>query len=166
MVWSLLLFVVYFLLPVSLASWVYHEVGRLQDAWCCFSRKKSCKSSLRKCSYQVYSMCTYQYGMVLIMKNVLQLLCGMTWVSILVVLRWNILFFPLKGLRNNRAAFSPEVLEAYKYMFSQNGLTCPLNYYRKMFNSSNGKLLKKEALEMPVLIIWVRWCMRVCNLST
>ena len=59
----------------------------------------------------------------------------------------------------NKEAFSKEIVEAFKYVFSQPGaLTAAINYYRNMFkvrekltrnNSYSGKV------EKPVLIIWV-----------
>ena len=61
----------------------------------------------------------------------------------------------------HKEAFSKEIMEAFKYVFSQPGaLTAAINYYRNMFkvrekltnaNSYSGKV------EKPVLIIWV-WC--------
>ena len=64
-------------------------------------------------------------------------------------------------MQNNRAAFTEEVVEAYKFMFSQpHGLTCPINYYRRMFAKlPEGKRTK---LELPALLIWVS-SVRVCE---
>ena len=62
-----------------------------------------------------------------------------------------------QGVRN-RAAFSLESLEAYKYTFSQPGaLTGPCNYQRSMFLRRNRDGWKAPAtpIEVPVLIIWV-----------
>ena len=56
----------------------------------------------------------------------------------------------------NKAAFPPDVVEAYKYTFSQPGaLTAPLNYYRCMLQRRRelGKASAKN-IEVPTLIIW------------
>ena len=59
------------------------------------------------------------------------------------------------GVRN-RAAFPPEIVEAYKYVFSQPGaLTPPINYIRRVFDvdkSFKGTLSKK--IENETLLIW------------
>lgn len=58
-------------------------------------------------------------------------------------------------MQNNRAAFTEEVVEAYKFMFSQpHGLTCPINYYRRMFTQVTAPG-KKTKVEPPTLLIWV-----------
>ena len=65
----------------------------------------------------------------------------------------------------NKEAFTAEVMEAFKYVFSQPGaLTAAINYYRNMFkirekpvsNSRSGKV------EKPVLIIWVWKIFLIC----
>ena len=60
------------------------------------------------------------------------------------------------GIRN-RAAFPPEILEAYKYIFSQPGaLTPPINYIRCVFHideSQKGALGSKK-IENETLLIW------------
>ena len=64
-------------------------------------------------------------------------------------------------MQNNHAAFSEEIVEAYKFMFSQpHGLTCPINYYRKMFKqrAASGK---KSKVEPPTLLIWVSAAVRL-----
>ena len=46
----------------------------------------------------------------------------------------------LKGLKKNKDKFTAEIVEAYKYVFSQPGaLTAPLNYYRCMFKQRKTK---------------------------
>ena len=59
------------------------------------------------------------------------------------------------GVRN-RAGFPPEILEAYKYVFSQPGaLTPPVNYIRCVFKvdeSFDGAVSKK--IENETLLIW------------
>lgn len=58
------------------------------------------------------------------------------------------------GMHNNRADFTEEVVEAYKFMFSQpHGLTCPINYYRRMLTQREG-VGKKTKVEPPTLLIW------------
>ena len=62
-----------------------------------------------------------------------------------------------QGARN-KAAFPSDVIEAYKYTFSQPGaLTAPLNYYRCMLQRRRemGKASAKKTIEVPTLIIWV-----------
>ena len=67
-----------------------------------------------------------------------------------------------QGLKKNKGNFTAEIVEAYKYVFSQPGaITAPLNYYRCLFKQ---RKVKKSAqkFEMPILIIWVitavNWC--------
>ena len=53
----------------------------------------------------------------------------------------------------NKAAFPPDVLEAYKYTFSQPGaLTAPINYYRCLPHQPKPS---QQPIELPVLVIWV-----------
>ena len=53
----------------------------------------------------------------------------------------------------NKGNFTAEMVEAYKYVFSQPGaLTAPLNYYRCMFKQKMDTL---KAIKTPTLIIWV-----------
>jgi len=62
-----------------------------------------------------------------------------------------------QGARN-KAAFPPDVVEAYKYTFSQPGaLTAPLNYYRCMLQQRReaAKAPLKKTIDVPTLIIWV-----------
>lgn len=61
----------------------------------------------------------------------------------------------------NRASFPPDVVEAYKYVFSQPGaLTAPINYYRCMFRQErsavNDRAPPRKKIEVPSLVIWVR----------
>ena len=59
-----------------------------------------------------------------------------------------------QGLKNQQN-FPKEVLEAFKYSFSQTGVcTAALNYYRNLFNTDNHCHDKK--IDVPVLFIWVR----------
>ena len=61
----------------------------------------------------------------------------------------------LQGLRKNKGNFTAEMVEAYKYVFSQPGaLTAPLNYYRCIFKIMNMKMGTKK-IEVPILVIWV-----------
>jgi hypothetical protein len=51
--------------------------------------------------------------------------------------------------------FTAEMVEAYKYVFSQPGaITAPLNYYRCILKGMNMKMGSKK-IEVPILIIWV-----------
>ena len=62
-----------------------------------------------------------------------------------------------QGVRN-KAAFPPDVVEAYKYTFSQPGaLTAALNYYRCMLQQRReaAKAPLKKTIDVPTLIIWV-----------
>ena len=61
----------------------------------------------------------------------------------------------LQGLKNKRK-FTAEMVEAYKYVFSQPGaLTAPINYYRCLFNQRGEKKGAPNAIETPTLVIWV-----------
>lgn len=72
---------------------------------------------------------------------------------------YSILIITDKGLRN-KAGFSKEVLEAFKYNFSQPGAcTAAINYYRNLFSDARPR--HTEKIEKPVLVIWV--CMYLCN---
>ena len=68
--------------------------------------------------------------------------------------------FLLQGLKKNKGNFTPEMVEAYKYVFSQPGaLTAPLNYYRCMFKQRKKRMEAKQSsqkIEVPILIIWVK----------
>ena len=57
----------------------------------------------------------------------------------------------------NKASFPPDVVEAYKYVFSQSGaLTPPINYYRNMLSTKqSARETVKKTIEVPTLIIWV-----------
>ena len=60
------------------------------------------------------------------------------------------------GVRN-RAAFPPEILEAYKYIFSQPGaLTPPINYIRCVFavDESLKAAFRSKKIENETLLIW------------
>ena len=59
------------------------------------------------------------------------------------------------GVRN-KANFSQDVLEAYKYTFSQPGaLTGPINHYRCIFKEDVfAKAKKKTPIQVPTLVIW------------
>ena len=62
----------------------------------------------------------------------------------------------LQGVRN-RASFPPEVVEAYKYTFSQPGaLTAPINYYRCLHEARDDmKPYLNRKINMPTMSIWV-----------
>ena len=63
--------------------------------------------------------------------------------------------YVLQGMKKNKDCFTPEVIEAYKYVYSQPGaVTAPLNYYRCIFKNSKMKMGAKR-IEVPILIIWV-----------
>lgn len=57
----------------------------------------------------------------------------------------------------NKGNITEEMIEAYKYVFSQPGaLTAPLNYYRCIFkNASQQKRGSSKKIETPILVIWV-----------
>lgn len=56
-----------------------------------------------------------------------------------------------KSVKNNE--ITAEVVEAYKYTFSQPGaFTGPINYYRAAFSSSSRPC--KTKIKMPTLVIW------------
>ena len=62
-----------------------------------------------------------------------------------------------QGLKN-QANMSADVVEAYKYVFSQPGaLTAPLNYYRCIFKqpAEERRTSPTAKIDVPVLIIWV-----------
>ena len=65
-------------------------------------------------------------------------------------------FYYLQGLRN-RDNFSEEILEAFKYTFSQgkNCLTPPINYIRNIFNGLARRKGPSKPIDIPVLLIWV-----------
>ena len=66
----------------------------------------------------------------------------------------------IQGLKKNKGNFTSEMVEAYKYVFSQPGaLTAPINYYRCMFNQKREKRGAPKAIETPSLVIWVSTCM-------
>ena len=59
-----------------------------------------------------------------------------------------------QGARN-KTGFSKEVIEAYKYNFSQPGAcTAAVNYYRNLSLVSS-RPRHKVKIETPVLVIWV-----------
>ena len=67
-----------------------------------------------------------------------------------------------QGLRN-KTGFSNEVLEAFKYNFSQPGAcTAAINYYRNIFNAPKSR--HSEKIEKPVLVIWVCTMLLTCIL--
>ena len=75
-----------------------------------------------------------------------------------------------QGVRN-KAAFPPDVVEAYKYTFSQPGaLTAALNYYRCIFQQRReARRAPMKNIEVPTLIIWVSSCtaqVANCQIST
>lgn len=56
-----------------------------------------------------------------------------------------------QGIKNQQN-ISKEVIEAFKYSFSQKGVcTAAINYYRNMFKTKN----HDKKIDMPVLFIWV-----------
>ena len=56
---------------------------------------------------------------------------------------------------HNKDAFPDEVIEAYKYTFSQPGaFTPPINYYRNMEEIENAGE-NWGPIEVPTLLIWV-----------
>ena len=58
-----------------------------------------------------------------------------------------------KGIKN-KSVISPEVLEAYKYSYSQpGGLSGAINYYRCIMEQP--KRDPKQNIQLPVLVIWV-----------
>jgi len=59
------------------------------------------------------------------------------------------------GVRN-KAAFPPDVVEAYKYTFSQPGaLTASINYHRCMFEQlEETRAYLRRNIDVPTLIIW------------
>ena len=63
----------------------------------------------------------------------------------------------LQGLKKNKGNFTAEVMEAYKYVFSQPwALTAAFNYFRCIFKPR--KMEKStQKIEVPILIIWVKW---------
>ena len=62
----------------------------------------------------------------------------------------------IQGLKKNKGNFTAEMVEAYKYVFSQPGaLTAPINYYRCMFKQTRERKGAPKAIETPTLIIWV-----------
>ena len=68
---------------------------------------------------------------------------------------WDSSYSLLQGLKKNKGSFTAEIVEAYKYVFSQPGaLTAPLNYYRCIFKESKIKK-STQKIEVPILIIWV-----------
>ena len=62
----------------------------------------------------------------------------------------------MQGARN-KAAFPPDVVDAYKYTFSQPGaLTASLNYHRCMLpQREKTSAPLKNSIDVPTLIIWV-----------
>jgi hypothetical protein len=69
----------------------------------------------------------------------------------------------LQGLKKNKGSFTPEMVEAYKYVFSQPGaITAPLNYYRCIFKNRNRTKKSTQKIEVPILIIWVTYMCNVC----
>ena len=51
---------------------------------------------------------------------------------------------------------SDEVLEAYKYVYSQPGaITAFVNYYRCMFSEKGRNKGAPKMIEIPTLLIWV-----------
>ena len=62
----------------------------------------------------------------------------------------------IQGLKKNKGNFTAEMVEAYKYVFSQPGaLTAPINYYRCMFKQKRERKGAPKAIETPSLVIWV-----------
>ena len=73
---------------------------------------------------------------------------------------FNAIFRGRKAGVRNRAAFPPEAVEAYKYVFSQPGATTgPINYIRCIFymfstRTPEESTLAKKTIDVPTLIIW------------
>ena len=72
----------------------------------------------------------------------------------------------------SKDSFPLDVIEAYKYTFSQPGaLTPPINYYRCMFNTQKEVTTvdqeregKPPKIDIPVLLIWVSaWALASCG---
>eukprot|EP00731_Ephydatia_muelleri_P018919 Em0011g959a len=58
------------------------------------------------------------------------------------------------GVRN-KETFPPEVVEAYKYVFSKPGaMTGPINYIRCMFDQHKGAGGNPKPIQVPILILW------------
>ncbi|CAI4226785.1 unnamed protein product [Auanema sp. JU1783] len=66
----------------------------------------------------------------------------------------NAMFRGRKGGLKNRQNFTEEDLQAWRYVFSQEGaLTPPINFYRALF-SAPSKFRTSELIQPPVLIVW------------
>ena len=63
----------------------------------------------------------------------------------------------LSQVLKNREGFTAEVMEAFKYTFSQPGaFTAAINYHRNGFNSSVKEVNSNSPkIEKPILLIWV-----------
>ena len=51
--------------------------------------------------------------------------------------------------------FTDEDVEAYKYAFSQSGLSGPLNYYRNIFTNDLPRGYSRSKIKAPTLVVWV-----------
>ena len=71
---------------------------------------------------------------------------------------FNIIFHGKKAGVRNQAAFTPEAVEAYKFVFSQPGAsTGPVNYYRCIldnFSAEENNKIAEKSINVPTLIIW------------
>ena len=71
---------------------------------------------------------------------------------------FNAIFHGKKAGVRNKAAFPSEVLDAYKYVFSQPGATTgPINYIRcifKQFPAGDEARIAERIIHVPTLIIW------------
>ena len=62
--------------------------------------------------------------------------------------------------------FSDDVLEAFKYTFSQKGaLTPTINYHRNVFNIGERTPGPFKPLEVPTLLLWVRTLQNQLNFT-
>ena len=56
----------------------------------------------------------------------------------------------------NKGNMTEEMIEAYKYVFSQPGaLTAAINYYRCVVKQKEEKRERSKMIDTPTLIIWV-----------
>ena len=73
----------------------------------------------------------------------------------------NCLYLSIQGLMKNKGNMTEEMIEAYKYVFSQPGaLTAPINYYRCIMKRRKEQRQSSKLIETPILIIWV--CLAKC----
>ena len=77
-----------------------------------------------------------------------------------------LMLFPLPIMQGfkNKGMMPKDVIEAYKYVFSQPGaVTPPINYYRNVFSSPKPK---SEQIAIPTLLIWVSIFRLLCQTFT